>query len=574
MKFICCFPRLSRTGVALLFVAGMGVGPVLAQGSGEDVDAASLPGHELTGQILYQTFLAEVAGARAQPALAAQSYLDLARRTGDPRLARRAAEMALRARQPDLVNEAARLWMELDPRSTQAQQLATGMMSDGPARVAELQVQLAKALAQQGERLGSALLSLNRGLSRIADKALVRRLVHELTEPYLAHAEAHFARANAIYNAEGNAADALAALQGALRIRPDWEQAVVLDAQLRQSVQAGSGAPVLRAYLAAHPESREARVALARLLVADRQFPAARSEFERLLQSQPDDVDALHAIGILAMQAGDNATAERHFRTLIERDFPDSDTLRMHLGRMAEEGKRPDEALDWYRAVTPGNQFITAQAHVAQMLVARGRMPEARQHLQALAARFPQDRAQYVQLESQVLRDANRPEEALALLDEALRSQPDEPDLLYESALLSERLGRIDAMEARLRKLIALKPDHAHAYNALGYSLAERNLRLDEAEALVRKALSLTPADPFIIDSLGWVYYRRGNLELALEQLQKAFGLRPDPEIAAHLGEVLWALGRKADAARIWRESAQANPDSTVLADVIKKFKP
>jgi len=177
-------------------------------------------------------------------------------------------------------------------------------------------------------------------------------------------------------------------------------------------------------------------------------------------------------------------------------------------------------------------------------------------------------------MEAQLLRDANRNGDAFEVLDSALRAEPENVDLLYESALTAERIGRIDVMEGRLRKLIALKPDHAHAYNALGYSLADRNQRLDEAEALIRKGLALTPDDPFIIDSLGWTLFRRGNTGGALEQLQKAYGLRPDPEIAAHLGEVLWTLGRRDEAARIWRDAAKANPDSSVLVDVIKKFKP
>jgi tetratricopeptide (TPR) repeat protein len=201
-------------------------------------------------------------------------------------------------------------------------------------------------------------------------------------------------------------------------------------------------------------------------------------------------------------------------------------------------------------------------------------MAEARRHLQAAAREAPAERARYAIIESQLLRDADRNQDAFDVLDEALRAEPENLELLYDSALVAERIGRLEVMEGRLRKLIALKPDHAHAYNALGYSLADRKLRLDEAEALVRKGLALTPDDPFILDSLGWVLYRRGNLDGALEQLQKAFGLRADPEIAAHLGEVLWMLGRRDEAARVWKDAAKANPDSSVLSDVIKKFKP
>ena len=533
---------------------------------------AAYPAQELTPQILYQLMLAEVAGARGQVSLAAQSYLDLARRTRDARIARRAAELAVFARQADLVTEASRLWLDLEPGSERAQQLTAGAMTSA-ARIDELQAQLAKALASQGERVGGALLGLNRGLGRIPDKVLIRRLVNQLTEPYLDHPEAHFARANAAYVA-GDPAGASAAIDGALALRPDWEQAVILRAQLQQEQTPGAGVGVLRDYLAVHPEAREPRLTLARLLVAGRQFGPAREQFEILLQRSPDDRDVVHAVALLAMQQGDWAVAEKQFKRLLDLGHPEPDTLRMYLGQIADQAKRPDDAIAWYKAIGPGGQYVMAQGRIAQLLAAGGKMAEARQHLQAAARETPAERAQYALLESQLLRDGNRNQDAFDVLDAALRAEPENPELLYESALMAERIERIEVMEGRLRKLIALKPDHAHAYNALGYSLADRRQRLDEAEALVRKGLALTPEDPFIIDSLGWVLYRRGELAGALEQLQKAFGLRADPEIAAHLGEVLWMLGRRDEAARVWKDAAKANPDNPVLADVIKKFKP
>ena len=184
------------------------------------------------------------------------------------------------------------------------------------------------------------------------------------------------------------------------------------------------------------------------------------------------------------------------------------------------------------------------------------------------------DRIQLLLAESQLLRDGGRTQEAYELLAGGLATQPEQSELLYESALLAEKLGRHEAMEASLRKLIRLKPEHAHAYNALGYSFAERNQRLEEAEQLVLKALQLSPDDPFIIDSMGWVLYRKGDNQGALAHLQRAFSIRPDPEIAAHLGEVLWALGRRDEAKRIWQEAAKAHPGNEVLAEVIKRFAP
>ena len=573
--------RPARLLAFLFFTAGLPAGGAHAQspdatpdgdeGGSEGVQAV-YPAQELTPQIFYQLLLAEVAGARGQSVMAAQSYLDLARRTRDARIARRAAEIAIFTRQADLSSEASRLWLELDPGSLQAQQFASGAVASG-ARIEELQGQLAKALSLQGDKIGAALMGLNRGLARIPDKALIRSLVVRLTEPYLDQPEAHFARANAAYIA-GDPSGATEALDGALRLRPDWEQAVILQAQLQQELSPGKGLDTLRDYVARNPDAREPRITLARLLVAAKQFGPAREQFELLLKRSPDDRDVVHAAALLAMQQGDRIAAERHLRHLLSLGFSDQDTVRMYLGQISEDAKRADDAIGWYRAVEPGSQFVGAQGRIARVLVARGKLAEARQHLQTIAREAPADRVQYVLMEAQLLRDANRNDDAFEVLDSALRAEPENIDLLYESALTAERIGRVDVMEGRLRKLIALKPDHAHAYNALGYSLADRNQRLDEAEALIRKGLALTPDDPFIIDSLGWTLFRRGNTGGALEQLQKAYGLRPDPEIAAHLGEVLWTLGRRDEAARIWRDAAKANPDSSVLVDVIKKFKP
>ncbi|WP_079432583.1 tetratricopeptide repeat protein [Zoogloea sp. LCSB751] len=561
--------------LAVLLIAGGQTATVEAQESAVEEPAGAVttyPAQPLTPQILQQLMLAEIAGARGQLVVSARSYLDLARRTRDPRIARRAAEIAVVSRQAELASEASRLWLELDPRSLQAQQLASGAFAN-EARIEELSAQLARALAQQGQNIGAALMGLNRGLAQIPDKVLIRRLVNELTEPYLDRAEAHFARANAAFVA-GDAVAASQALDGALAIRPDWEQAVVLKAQFEQEASPGAGVKILRDYLGVHPESREVRIVLARMLVASREYAGAREQFEIQLKREPDDRDVVHAAGLLAMQQGDRDAAEAHFRHLLTLGFGDPDTVRMYLGQIAEDARRYDDALNWYKAVAPGPQFIGAQVRVAQVLVGRGKLAEARLHLQTVARDASQDKVQYVLAEAQLLRDANRADEAFLVLDEALRRDPENIDLLYESALAAERLGRVEAMEGRLRKVIALKPDQAHAYNALGYSLVDRNQRLAEAEKLIRKALSLMPGDPFIIDSLGWALYRKGDLKGALEQLQKAFELRADPEIAAHLGEVLWVLGRREEATKTWREAAKANPDNTVLADVIKKFKP
>jgi len=175
--------------------------------------------------------------------------------------------------------------------------------------------------------------------------------------------------------------------------------------------------------------------------------------------------------------------------------------------------------------------------------------------------------------EAQLLRDANRTGDAYDLLGRALRDDPEQPELLYDYALTAEKLERYDVLESNLRKLIEVRPEHAHAYNALGYSLAERNTRLPEAKKLIEKALELAPEDYFIIDSMGWVLYRQGDLKGAAEQLRRAYLGRPDAEIGAHLGEVLWVMGDRGEADRVWQESLKTAPDNETLQKTIKRLK-
>ena len=440
-------------------------------------------------------------------------------------------------------------------------------------RLDELQPHVAKLLAQEGENLSDGLLRLNRLFARYPDKKAVLTMVEQLTQPYIGLPEAHFARAQAALNA-AEWRRGVAEADKALDLRPDWDIAVMLKAQLQRADSPEVAIETLRAYLAGHPQAREVRLQYARNLVGARKFSQARTEFQRLLGDFPGNADVIYAVAVLSVQLSDWEVADENFKKLLGKDFAEIDTVRLYLGQIAEERKQFDAALRWYAEVAPGEQYLAAQLRIAQLLAKQGNLDAGRRHLQEARAAGNADRIQLLLAESQLLRDGGRTKDAYELLAGSLAAQPEQPELLYESALLAEKLGRHEAMEASLRKLIRLKPEHAHAYNALGYSFAERNQRLEEAEQMVVKALQLSPDDPFIIDSMGWVLYRKGDNEGALTHLQRAFSIRPDPEIAAHLGEVLWALGRRDEAKRTWQEAAKAHPGNEVLAEVIKRFAP
>lgn len=528
-----------------------------------------LPKQDLTGQILYQFLLAEMAAQRGQFALSAGAYLDLAMSTRDPRIVRRAAEVAFHARQYDSALEAARLWLSLEPDSQQARQmLSTLLLASG--RIGELAGSLARDLAAEAPRVGDALIRMVRAFTRYPDKLAVQRLFDQLTQPYLDLAEAHLVRAQAAVGA-GDASRARSEIDRTLELRPAWELAALFKAELLP--KGAAQLDFLKAWLAANPDGLDVRLGYARGLVSEKRYEDARIEFRRLLSASPDNPDMLYAVGILSLQVNDTAEAEQHLKRFVEIGRGDLDPARFYLGQMADQAGRFEEALRWYDLVAAGEHAMPAKVRAAQVLLRQNKLDEARERLAAARATTPGD-SRLVVAEAQLLRDAGRHAEAFAFLAKALEVQPDQPELLYETALTAEKLGYVDVMERHLLRLIALKPDSAQAYNALGYSLADRNLRIDEAAQMIDKALSLTPDDPFILDSKGWVLFRQGKPVLALEALQKAYAQKPDAEIAAHIGEVLWALGRSGEALAVWREAAKAHPTNEVLAATIKRFVP
>jgi len=530
-----------------------------------------LPNQDLTGDVLYEFLIAEIAGQRGNLALSAQAYADLAKRTHDPRLAERATEMALHARMPEAAIESAKIWAETSPGSSRALATASSLLIRAN-RLDEAEPYLQKVLAVQSSNRGDGFLQLNGLLANNPDKATNLRVIQRLAQSYPDLAQAHFAVAQAASSA-GQDDLALKEIREAARLSPDWELAVLFEASLLQKDSNDAAADRLAGYLKTHPKSREVRLAYARTLVADKKFPEARGQFEQLLKDNPGNTDVVFAVAVLSMQLEDWPLAEANLKRLLDLGYADRNSVRFYLGQVTEEQKRFPEALQWYGEVTRSEQFMPAQIRTAQVMSKQGDLAGARKYLQNVSAANNDQRAQLILAEAQLLRDANQPKEAFDVVERGLGELPNNPDLLYDHAMLAEKLDRMDILEANLRMVIKLKPEHAHAYNALGYSLADRNLRLDEAKGLIDEALKLAPDDSYIIDSLGWVLYRQGKNEEALKELQRAYAGRPDAEIAAHLGEVLWVMGRRSEAQKVWDEALAKTPSNDVLIKTVQKFK-
>jgi tetratricopeptide (TPR) repeat protein len=569
-------PRLRRS----LFVLLLGLlAPVVhAQPAGPDAQPSPpgragepLPAIELSPEVLYGFLLAEIALQRGGAGLAAQTLVDLAKETRDPRIARRAVEVANHAKLSGLALEAARVWHEVSPDSPQAVQSLMVLLVNA-RKIAEAEPYIEKVLARDAPAAANGFMQLNRLLAGNPDRRESLRVIERLAKRHPELPQARFAVAQAALNADDEGL-ALKEIRRAGELRPDWDVAALFEAQILQRSSPSAALEKLAGFLSVNPGSREVRLNYARVLVGQKRFGEARGEFDKLLAASPDNADVVYAVGLLAVQTGDFDVAEANLRKLLDTGFRDSNAVRYTLGQIAEERKDYGGAREWYQSIPRGEYFISSRLRYAQTLSREGRLDDARQFLRTQAEADQGQQVQFVIAEAQLLRDSGKHAVAYEILGEALTKTPDQPELLYDQALTAEKLDRFDVLEANLRRLIALQPDHAHAYNALGYSMADRNMRLDEARKLIEKALELSPDDYAIIDSMGWVLYRLGDRDGALGYLRRAFRGRPDGEIAAHLGEVLWEMGQREEAERIWNDTLKLHPNDEVLRRTIQRYR-
>lgn len=552
------------------------VAPAPSESSAPAADQAAAV-DELTPEVLYRILVGDVAMQRGDAALAARAYFEAARDARDPVLARRATEIALFARQRSLALEAARLWQELDPKADRARQMVASLAMSGAGSdlKAELQRVLIEAAAND-KSLGEAFLQINQALAAQTDKTAAFRLVQDLAKPYPKVPEAWFAVALAGYNTGVNdpeiAAAATAAADQALSLRPGWDRAALIKADILAKGSPDAAIVFLKQFLATNPDVRAVAGALAQLYVEQKRFADARAIFQKLWDEEPEDREFEFAVAAISLQMKDYATAQRLLVELDQVGYGDKGVVPFYLAQLAEETKHYDEAIARYREVTDGDRAWLAKLRIGAMTAKKGDLAGARSYLEGLQPESPDQRVELAQTQAQLVRDAGDYKDAYAILTAALERQPDSIDLLYDIAMVAEKLDRIDEVEARLKRLIELKPDNAQALNALGYTLVDRTRRVAEGLKLIEKALQIAPDDPFILDSMGWAKYRMGNLDDSEKFLRRAFGDQADPEIAAHLGEVLWAKGERDRATEIWQSQLKTSPDNAVLIETMRRL--
>lgn len=531
--------------------------------------------NELSAEFIYKYLVGEIAGQRGEIGMSGAIFYELAKTERDPRLAERAAKIAAFGNVPGLAVPAIKLWAELDTDSTEAQQAATEMLI-ATGKLNETEPYLAKLLSKEENR-ASGFLYLNGVLGRSADKAGVLRLVQSLAKPYPDLAEAQFAIAQAAWVANQDAV-ALKALNNAETLLPGWHVAALLKGQVLYRKSPQAALDFYREFLNSYPDTNEVRINLAKLLVNQKQYDAAKKEYPVILDyaqngAAKNSAEVTVIIGLLSFQSADYLAAENYFKHALTLDFKDTDQLYIYLGQTAEKQNHDADAIDWYNKVSADSRHLEAQISLANVIARTQSVDKAIELLDAVEDLNAEQQIVVIQTQAALLAKAKRNVDAFELLDKTVKNLPNTPDLVYDYALAAERVQKFDLMESELRRAIAEKPDFAAAYNALGYSFADRNIRLNEAIKLIEKALSFSPNDHYMLDSLGWAHYRKGNLNKAIKYLQQAYSINPDPEIAAHLGEVLWQKGQYDQAKKIWAKALSAHPDNEVLISTANKFK-
>ena len=534
---------------------------------------AAYPKLALSNDILFGVLASEIAAQRGAAAASAPTVLALAQRTRDPRLARRAAEFALTANRLDEAIRALKLWQELEPASDNAQyQLIAALLRAG--RLSEATPGVQAQLAARPHEAPQVFMHLAGLLSRQPDKAGAYAMMKTLLAPFPSVAEGHFALMITAQEA-GDDAMAQAEMATLATLAPAWDYPVGWQVERLRQTSPEAALALLERELARRPQAGlELRLSYPRLLVMVKRYDAARDAFVQLRNKYPNQPEVAYAIGVLSYELKDYEEAERSLRDALAQGYREPDFVRFTLGQMAEERKLPQEAVNWYEAITSGPQLPQAQSRLAVLEAEDGKLDAALARLERLADMQNTPRPARVLAQAQLARNAEQPDRALAILSAALAKDGNVAEWRYERALLLDDRERVAEAERDLRAYLKLKPKSAQGLNALGYILANRTSRIREARELVSRALKLDPDNPMILDSMGWVEYRSGKLEAALRYLQRAHHLMPDPEIAAHLGEVLWKMGREAEARELWARSLEANPDSDIIRRTQQRFIP
>jgi len=537
---------------------------------------------KLDGNLFYEILLGEVTTRTGDPGAGYALILDAARRSRGEQLYQRAADIALQSRSGEYALAAAKAWQEDHPQSREANRYVLQILI-ALNKVGETAGPLRQFIEQAPfPNRGGILSAVPQMYGRIADKAAAVSAVKEALEGELENRSTGAAAWISLGRLQLAADDKAASLQSLAKAKamdPAYEGQARLALELMdEGISAAE--PFVREYLEKHSNT-EVRMLYARVLLSRSNFSAASDQLTRVTQEKPDMPEAWLLLASLQTQNQEMQRAQGSLRQFFElTDTAGEALLNQRLmtqayvlaAQISEKQGDLEAARSWLDRIENAGEIFSVQRQRASLLSKQGQLAEARTLLRNLPGSTADERRLKLLAEVQLLKDSGENEQAYRLQSEAIALTPEDNDLVYDQAMLAEKTGRLDEMETLLRQVIARQPDYHHAYNALGYSFADRGVRLEEAKRLIQKALEFAPEDPFITDSLAWVEFRLGNKVEAARLLRFAFAKKPDSEIAAHLGEVLWSQGNTSEAKAIWQEGLRLNPNNSTLRDTLKRL--
>jgi tetratricopeptide (TPR) repeat protein len=542
-------------------------GPDTPSATSSNADAAETG--KTSPSLVFNTLAGEIANQRGESQLAFEYAYQAALESRSAVAAERATGLGLQANLPQQALQAAKLWIEIEPTSLKAHQIASIVnisQRDLTAAIQHLQaiVTLANSQGQSGYLQAAAI--AEKAPSRNQALAIMQQLVPADSEdPEALYALALTASRAQQMELAGSYVDR------SLNLQPKSTNALVLKAHtLISAGKKAEGVDFLARAADQSPDNLTLRNAYARTLVELNEAEMALEQYAHLHRIQPENPDTLYALGILSMQLNKLDDAKDYLEQLAEKHQRQNEAS-YYLGVIAEEEEQTDRALDWYSRVE-GDQQPDAQVRIAKILSDQGDLNAARETLQQLRVAHPHHQLKFYMIEAELLRSNNDYPAAHAVYSKALEEFEDNTELLYARGLNAVEMDRIDILEQDLRKILATQPDHVDALNALGYTLADKTDRLEEAKGYIEQALSMKPDNPAILDSMGWVEFRLGNLQAALQFLQQAAELSDDPEIASHLGEVLWHMGEIERAKAVWDAANEQEPDNRHIPAVKKRL--
>jgi len=572
--------KLAVLFVGALFIYGCAVNPEVSEPSqlvtpSEETNPFSdkdpLANADIPPQVLYQLLVAEIAGQRGQFDVAVGNYLEATRESRDPNVAARAVRIAMFASRLDEALEAAQIWVEVESDNPDAHRMYAPLLltfGRAPEAVEHYKRFIELSSGQPDHGFMTIASQLSRDKNGVAAMSVMDSLVKENSDfhyAWLAHAQLSMRQAKL--------AIARTSIERTLELKNHWAPAVILRARiLSLSGHREDAIAYLKEERSGDLKNNvTVGLSYARLLAEADQVKEARNEFERLIKLEPENSEAIYASGVLSLQLDDLDLARKRLNTVLDLG---QRVLEAHfyLGRLYEKQSDLENALQHFLSVRHGEFYLSAQARAASIMANQGDLDSARELLHSIRTSNDEEQVRLYLVEGELLRKAEKYQEALDFLSEKLELMPEDNSLRYARALVAEKVGKLDMTEKDLLMIIEREPSNAQALNALGYTLADRTQRYDEALKYIKRAMEVQPEDAAIIDSMGWVQFRLGNHEKAIELLRRALDLIQDAEIAAHLGEVLWDMGNKQGAIKVWEKALKDHPNHKVLLDVMKRF--